>query len=166
MEPTNNILLRKGAFRDWKALEEIEKICFPEAEAASGKVLKERLLVFPEHFWILEAEGRAVGFVNGMVTDQKTITDDLFACSSLHKEEGAWQSIFGLDVLPQYQKRGYGAMLMRKMESQARLEGRKGLILTCKKALIPFYEKLGYKEEGISASEHGGAVWYDMRLTF
>ena len=106
MEPTNNILLRKGAFRDWKALEEIEKICFPEAEAASGKVLKERLLVFPEHFWILEAEGRAVGFVNGMVTDQKTITDDLFACSSLHKERRSLAVYIWSGCAPSIPKKG------------------------------------------------------------
>lgn len=32
--------------------------------------------------------------------------------------------------------------------------------------LIPYYEKFGYQNQGVSDSAHGGAVWYDMRLTF
>ena len=37
---------------------------------------------------------------------------------------------------------------------------------TCKEHLIPYYEKFGYRNCGVSESVHGGAVWYDMRLTF
>ena len=29
-----------------------------------------------------------------------------------------------------------------------------------------FYEQFGYKSLGVSASVHGGAVWYDMILEF
>ena len=29
-----------------------------------------------------------------------------------------------------------------------------------------FYQKFGFKSEGKSDSTHGGAVWYQMRLTF
>ena len=45
-------------------------------------------------------------------------------------------------------------------------QGRKGCILTCKDRLVHYYASLGYASEGVSASVHGGAVWYDMRLTF
>ena len=40
------------------------------------------------------------------------------------------------------------------------------MILTCKDRLIPYYEKFGYRNLGVSASVHGGAVWYDMILEF
>ena len=43
---------------------------------------------------------------------------------------------------------------------------RKGIVLTCKESLIPFYERFGFVNEGKSMSKHGGAVWYDMRLVF
>jgi hypothetical protein len=32
--------------------------------------------------------------------------------------------------------------------------------------MLDFYEKFGYRNEGISSSVHGDAVWYQMRLTF
>ncbi|MDD4297169.1 MAG: GNAT family N-acetyltransferase, partial [Ruminiclostridium sp.] len=43
---------------------------------------------------------------------------------------------------------------------------RKGLILTCKEHMIDYYSKFGFKNKGISNSQHGGAVWYDMILEF
>jgi len=49
---------------------------------------------------------------------------------------------------------------------QARQQGRKGLVLTCKEHLLHFYGKVGFVDEGISDSTHGGAVWHKMRLTF
>ena len=49
---------------------------------------------------------------------------------------------------------------------KAEQEGRKGLVLTCKDKLVGFYERFGFVSEGVSSSEHGGAVWYQMRLTF
>ena len=39
-------------------------------------------------------------------------------------------------------------------------------LITCKDRLVHYYEKFGFVNEGKSASVHGGAVWYDMRLTF
>ena len=40
---------------------------------------------------------------------------------------------------------------------------RKGVILTCKAHLTGFYESHEFQNFGIAESEHGGAVWYDMR---
>ena len=50
--------------------------------------------------------------------------------------------------------------------SAAKSAGMKGVILTCKKEKIGFYESMGYVCQGLSDSEHGGAEWYDMLLTF
>ena len=46
-----------------------------------------------------------------------------------------------------------------------RRERRRGLVLTCKEHMIGFYAALGFADEGISGSAHGGAVWHQMRLT-
>ena len=55
-------------------------------------------------------------------------------------------------------------MALQRFIKLAKDEGRKGLVLTCKKNLISFYEKFGFQNEGISSSEHGGVQWYQMRL--
>ena len=63
-------------------------------------------------------------------------------------------------------KAGIAAALMNAFIENARKQGRKGLILTCKEHLLSYYGSFGYQNEGISQSVHGGAVWYDMRLIF
>lgn len=110
--------------------------------------------------------GTIIGFINGCVTNDKVICDEMFEDTSYHVPDGDYQAIFGLDVIPDYRRRGVAADLMRHLIEDARKKGRKGLILTCKDGLIHYYEKFGYRNMGLSASVHGGAVWNDMILEF
>ena len=52
----------------------------------------------------------------------------------------------------------------RLLIEQAKKEGRKGLVLTCKDKLLHYYEDFGFVNEGVSKSVHGNVVWYQMRL--
>lgn len=161
-----NYRIRTAEPEDLDMVAQVELSCFPAAEAADRKSLKERLEAFPQSFLVAEAEGKIIGFINGAVTDERTIADEMFEDISLHNPRGAYQSIFGLDVIEQYRRRGVAAGLMEAMIETAREQGRKGLILTCKDRLIHYYEKFGYVNMGLSRSVHGGAVWYDMILEF
>ena len=136
------------------------------AEAATRDEFAARLAVYPNHFWLLEEDGRLVSFINGLVSDEPTIRDEMFADAAFHNEHGAWQMVFGVNTLPEYRRRGLAGEVMRQVIADARSQGRKGCVLTCKDRLVHYYETFGYRSEGVSASTHGGAVWYDMRLTF
>ena len=158
--------IRKATPADVEVLSAIESACFPAAEAATREEFARRLAVYADHFWLLEVDGTVVAFINGMVTDEPTIRDEMYADAGLHRENGAWQAIFGVNTLPEYRRRGLAAKVMEQVIADARAQGRKGCILTCKDKLVHDYAKFGYVNEGVSASVHGGAVWYDMRLTF
>jgi ribosomal protein S18 acetylase RimI-like enzyme len=158
--------IRSANISDLFAIAAVEAVCFPPSEAATEKDFESRLCVYPDHFWLLEDDGKLVGFINGMLTDETTIRDEMFKNAALHNKNGVWQAIFGVNTIPQYRRKGLAAMMMERVISDARTQGRKGCILTCKQELIHYYEKFGYKNEGISQSVHGGALWYDMRLTF
>ena len=73
--------------------------------------------------------------------------------------------IFGLASAPDRRGEGIASALMNHMISFCRQTGMKRIVLTCKEGLIPFYRRFGYVSHGVSASVHGGAVWYDMILT-
>lgn len=155
--------IRNATPNDLEKIHEIETACFPANQAASLASFAARLKVFPQHFWLLEAEGKVVGLINGMVTDHETINDAMFGDANLHDEAGSWQSVFGLAVLPEYQNRGYAGALINHLVAVAKQQHRKGLILTCEKHLIPYYEKFGFVNLGLSGSVHGGDVFYDMK---
>lgn len=159
--------IRTAVPSDLDALAAIEAACFPAAEAAGRDSISRRLEAYPNHFWLLETEtGEIVSFINGLVTDEPILRDEMYENAALHNEAGAWQMIFGVDTLPRYRRRGLAAKLMGHVIAQAEAQGRKGCVLTCKENLIHYYEKFGYRNEGVSRSVHGGACWYDMRLTF
>ena len=105
-----------------------------------------------------------MGFVNGLVTDQAHLTDEMFARASLHDEHGAWQMIFGVNTMPAYRRRGYAGKILQQVIADAKQQQRQGLVLTCKDRLVHYYAKFGFVDEGICDSTHGGAVWHEMRL--
>ena len=159
--------IRNANWQDLDKLAKIEAACFPAAEAATKETLAQRLQIYSKHFWILELnDGTIIGFIDGFVTNQAAITEEMFEQPHLHDESAAYQAVFGLNVLPDYRGNHYGIALMNRLIADARATGRKGCILTCKENMISYYEKFGYQNQGVSQSEHGGAVWYDMLLEF
>lgn len=158
--------IRTATMEDLDAVTAVEAACFPAAEAATRDEFAARLAVYPNHFWLLEEDGQLVSFINGLVSDEPTIRDEMFADAAFHNEQGAWQMVFGVNTLPEYRRRGLAGEVMQRVIADARAQGRKGCVLTCKDRLVHYYETFGYRSEGVSASTHGGAVWYDMRLTF
>ncbi|WP_252225835.1 N-acetyltransferase [Clostridium sp. ZBS2] len=161
-----DIKIRQVSIKDLDSVTKVEAICFPHAEAATKESFEERIKTFPESFFVAEIDRRIIGFINGCVINGTVIYDELFEDSRLHIQYGDYQTVFGLDVIPEYRNQGIAAKLMNYMIEISRLAGRKGVILTCKEKLIHYYTKFGYKNQGISKSVHGGAEWYDMILEF
>ena len=158
--------IRNAKIQEGPLLAHIEGVCFPPAEAASREQVLERIQVFSENFFVAELDGVVVGFINGANTDSPVLPDEMYHDVSLHRPEGDYQTVFGLNVLPEYRRQGIGEQLVRHYVEAARERGRKGVILTCKEQKIHFYEKIGFSCRGVAESSHGGAVWYAMELIF
>ena len=158
--------IRKGTLKDLEAIAAVEAACFPAAEAATAEEFAGRLQQYGDHFWLLWEGERLLAFVDGFCTDWPDLTDEMYADASLHRENGAWQMIFGVNTIPACRRQGYAGQLLQQAIADARAQGRKGLVLTCKEALVHYYAKFGFVNEGVSGSTHGGVVWYQMRLRF
>ena len=151
---------------DLNEIANVEAECFPAAEAATKEEFAGRIRYYGNHFWIMLEEDKLIAFVDGFVTDVADLTDEMYEKACLHDEKGAWQMIFGVNTLPKYRRQGYAEKLLRYAINDARAQDREGLVLTCKDKLVHYYEKFGFQNEGVSESVHGGATWYQMRLTF
>lgn len=156
--------IRNARLEDLDEISELEAKCFPANEAASKEALEERLKKFDNHFWLLERDGKLVSMVNGLVSDKEELTDDMYQNADLHQEDGQWQILFGVETDPAYQGKGYASILMKEVIKDCIDDSRSGIILTCKKELIPFYENLGFVNKGLSGSHHGGETWYMMEM--
>ncbi len=156
--------IRFATSKDIQRIFEIESEGFSEAEAASLQSLTDRFDVFPECFVVMEKQGEVVGFVNGCVFDKPELPDALFANAQMHQPEGKYQTIFGLAVAEEYQGLGYASQLLEYFNELSKSRNHSGVVLTCKKHLVEFYEKLGFQNQGLCDSKHGGTSWYKMLL--
>ena len=153
--------------KDIAALTAVETACFPPAEAATEKEFIDRVQYYGNHFWLLYEGDKLLAFVDGFVTDEPDLTDVMYEDAALHNEQGAWQMIFGVNTLPEYRRHGCAGQLLRRAVADARQQGRKGLVLTCKERLLPYYAKFGFQDEGVTdKSTHGNVAWHQMRLSF
>ena len=112
--------IRTAVPADLQGIVNIEAECFPAAEAATEASLSGRLAFYPNHFWVQLDGDRMIGFVNGMVTDEPDLRDEMYEDASLHNENGAWQMIFGVNTLPQYRRHGYAERLIRQAIDEAK----------------------------------------------
>ena len=104
--------IRQGRAEDAAVLAKVEAECFPAAEAATAEEIGERLSVYPTHFLLLYRDGKLAGFIDGMVTDEKDLRDEMYEKASLHNEKGAWQMIFGLNTIPAFRREGCAGRLI------------------------------------------------------
>ena len=139
--------IRTATLQDIDQIAAVEKECFPAAEAATKEEFEQRLSHYADHFWLMFEDDTLIAFVDGMVTDQADLTDEMYENASMHQEDGAWQMIFGVNTLPAYRNHGYAGELL-------------------KRALVHYYAKFGFENEGVSESVHGNIVWNQMRLKF
>ena len=151
-------MIRHADMSDLDALAALESECFPPAEAASRDAIADRLRTYADHFWLLFDDDRLTAAINGMVTDEPDLVDAMYADTSMHDERGAWQMLFSVCTNPGSRRERRASRLMRSVIEDARDAGRDGLVLTCKEPLIGFYERFGYRDEGVCGSRHGGAT--------
>ena len=96
-------LIRTATIADLDEISQLEALCFPPAEAASRDAFKWRLLAYPTHFWVLEQGGKILSFINGPVTQEKDLKDEMYDDPNFCDEEGEWQMVFGVVTYPKHQ---------------------------------------------------------------
>lgn len=161
------MIIRNATMQDLEQIAAVEAECFPAAEAATREEFQARIQSYGNHFWLMFDGEKLIAFVDGFVTDEADLTDEMYEQASMHNANGAWQMIFGVNTIPEYRRQGCAAALLQRAVDDAKKQGRKGLVLTCKEALIPYYSRFGFIDEGVSdKSVHGNVVWHQMRLTF
>lgn len=154
--------IRNVKTEDLPDLVVIENLCFTKEEAATKESFEKRIELISDSFFVAEEDGVLVGLVNGPVINYEFITDDLFGEIQVNPASGGHQTILGLAVSPTFQKRGVASSLLAHMEKEATAKKRETITLTCQEHLIPYYENHGYHNFGVSSSEHGGILWYNL----
>ena len=156
--------IRQAELKDIPAINEIDAACFDAAVASDDALVRGRINHYANHFWVVCEGEKVAGYINGFCTDKENLEDEMLVRPELHEETGAWQMLFGLAVDPVFQCRGFASALLQQACGDARLHGRKGLVLTCKDRMVPYYQRVGYVDEGFSVYATADGPWHLMRL--
>lgn len=154
------LTIRKATPEDIARVQEIEDACFPPAEAATYEKYVWRQANYPDYFLVGEVDGTIVSAVNMIPMADKVIHDEIFEMEAL--PVGDVGAVLSVITHPDYQKQGLAGQMLFAAIAQCTEMGMKTMALTCKEHLLHYYAKFGFEKVGVSASVHGGAVWYDM----
>ena len=160
----DEITIRRVEGEDLIACHAIEARSFPCGEAALTTSIEDRIEYFPEGFFVAEVDGLVVGQINSGCTDKDDISDEAFKTLEGHDPDGCNMVIFSLSVLPEYRNQSVGSMLLERYVAESRKLGKSAVKLLCKDDLAHFYSRHGFRDDGPSACEHGGAEWRVMTL--
>ena len=90
--------IKYATTEDITAIAEVEAECFPPAEAATEEEFMERIRYYGNHFWLMYEAEKLIAFVDGFVTDEADLTDEMYEKAEMHNENGAWQMILGVNT--------------------------------------------------------------------
>ncbi len=158
------LCLRNATADDLEAIATLESASFPVEEAADRTRLAERLAVYPDCFWLLYDEKNLLSYACGLATGHRDLADAMYANAHMHEKDGPWQMLFSVCTDPGHRGLGLAHHVLCAAIEASRARGKAGLVLTCKKPLVPFYGSFGFADEGVCTSTHGGQVWHQMRL--
>ena len=69
--------IRTATIKDLEAVTSQEAECIQPAEAATREELAERIKYYADHFWQIFDGDKYISFVDGFVTDEDDLTDDM-----------------------------------------------------------------------------------------
>ena len=117
--------IKNATMEDIAAVAAVEAECFLPAEAATEEEFVERIKYYGKHFWLMYEGEKLIAFVDGFVTDEPDLSDEMYENAAMHNENGAWQMIFGVNTLPDYRRHGYAGELICRAIDDARTQKRK-----------------------------------------
>ncbi|QHW34543.1 GNAT family N-acetyltransferase [Paenibacillus rhizovicinus] len=156
--------LRLMREEELQAAHELELACYPVEAAATREAFTFRQKHFPGYFWSAWQEGVLVGLACGVRTADSSCESDAVKGAHGADNGGRHLCVLSVAVAESCRRHGLGMVLMKALIRQAAADGLESIVLMCEEHLIAFYERLGFRYEGRSASEHGGMHWHEMKL--
>ncbi|MBO7746008.1 GNAT family N-acetyltransferase [Paenibacillus sp. MWE-103] len=157
--------IRPMRAEDLDAAHVLELACYPAEAAATREAFAFRQRHFPGYFRSAWRSGELVGLACGVRTDDdSSAADGVKSAHGSPGDEGRYLCVLSVAVAEAHRGRGIAKALMEALIGQAAADRLEGIVLMCEAHLIGFYEGLGFRHIGKSASAHGGLEWHEMKL--
>lgn len=160
---SDRLQIRRCTADEFESICKLEKESYPADEAASPEKLKYRLNTASSFFLGAFQDSELIGYVTGTLSNSDVVTEESM---SHHEPAGSTLCIHSVVVKPTFQRQGVATKLLQHYLQMLKESGVPKAALLCKPKLCPLYEKVGFKNQGQSATCHGKSPWIDMTLSF
>ena len=155
--------IRYAKQQDLAAIIELEQEGFSVDEQITPAVLETYLIDYSQTCLVMEEAGAVIAHLLALPSRTIQVTDDIFTLTAGEDRENfPYLVVASLVVSAAYKGQGLGTLLLAALKELSLAQKRQGIGLTCKDSLISYYEGNGFKDGGLSASQFGGRVWYDL----
>lgn len=111
---------------------------------------------------VMEDAGTIAGFLLALPSSSGVVTDEIFSRTRPASGQQTHLAIASLSISDRYQGQGIWTLLLAALKEIATADCYQGISLTCKDYLLSYYQMNQFTDLGVSQSQFGGQVWYDM----
>lgn len=154
--------IRFAQAKDLNGIQVLEQENFSKNEQIPSHVLAFYVEKLSHTCLVAEDEDALVGHVLATPMATSSLTDHVFEQTSLPAGSLPYLGVSSLSIAQTHQKQGLGTLLLASLKEVALLSDFKGICLTCKEDLVPYYQMNGFSEIGLSPSCLGGKEWIEM----
>ncbi|MHA8110456.1 GNAT family N-acetyltransferase [Lactobacillaceae bacterium Melli_B4] len=157
------ITFKRPEINDIDAVLHVEQSCFEPFEQLTRDDVKAIITDAGATSRLAIVDGKLAGMLLGRTTADKLLNNESYESNLKRQPDDSYLAILSLAVDPDYQGLGIATKLLEQSEQLVQSEQLTSLILDCRKELIPFYEKHGFKLLGHSNSKFGDIEWFGMQ---
>lgn len=131
-------------------------------QAGTPALIQERIAKQNDTFLVARDDQRVVGVIIGAVSKDEFIHDEEYQRADENEATGGNQLVLGIAQAVNYGDQELSSKLLDALEKVARAASRETMSLLALEKDIPFYEKNGFQQAGVSDVKQGGNTWYNM----
>ena len=139
--------IRNATIEDIDEIRALERN-IDEEYPATKETLLERLEMFPDGFYVVEIDGKIVGYIETCLWDKEDIEtfDKIKDFPKQHDPKGKTAYVIFIGVGADYRRQGVGSALIQEVQKLASERGLKKVqLVAIEEDLLGFYGKLGFE---------------------
>ena len=153
-----SINIREAQFSDIEQICLIQESCKNSQDILTREIVEERIRNFADTFLLASLNEQVIAYISATILTN----DSLDKWTVTISEEGFRRDkaiiLEEISVDPDFQKQGFGTLLLASLKEVARQKNSPAIYLLCKDELLSYFEMNGFLEQGIVAGETSSEV--------
>ena len=147
---------------------DMEQICLisdctaGSREITNRKMMEERIRSHADTFLLASLDDMVIAYILGIDLANSSLSRWIEEVANVELISDRNFVIAGLSVRPDYQRQGFGTLLLAALKQVALQQNSSGIYLLCKDELLSFFEMNEFIEQGIVDLEVGNEVNFLM----